>query len=361
MHIRRKIIDEWFFRLPKGYATPPYSHTELDVLQEVLLDFHEKYGNKFSTVSNINETISKLRGSTLLESKMDFMKSPEGFTQFVLNKYSNPGTQIRGLKRLHAELMRFPETLRKKVGKLILDGQGRQLSHGTFKMGQYERALLQALRSSQEALSIPPLYIWVAILFNGVVNINQKEEATNITPDIFVGNHKVMMKNLDGEPLKFLQLSTELNSSLQSIIEISSLLKGEEIIANTREEINDVLSKLRKEDVEVELERILAMSQDSDVKALSGIAGKISAALENATPLQVADQFCSLIDASLTKVLNDVNFWMLLQGDKVYIDDANNLFGLLSCKRGYLSDGIVAIRDSVLYINGSLVEDFILQ
>ena len=30
------IIQEWFFRLPKGYATAPYSKEEMNILHEVL-------------------------------------------------------------------------------------------------------------------------------------------------------------------------------------------------------------------------------------------------------------------------------------------------------------------------------------
>lgn len=36
MDIKEKVIQEWFFRLPKGYAEPPYSSEELRIFQEVL-------------------------------------------------------------------------------------------------------------------------------------------------------------------------------------------------------------------------------------------------------------------------------------------------------------------------------------
>ena len=32
-----KIIHEWFYRLPKGYAIAPYTKQELDILDEVFL------------------------------------------------------------------------------------------------------------------------------------------------------------------------------------------------------------------------------------------------------------------------------------------------------------------------------------
>mgnify|MGYP003147294185 FL=1 len=33
---KESIIREWFYRLPKGYAEPPYTKAEMDVLHEVL-------------------------------------------------------------------------------------------------------------------------------------------------------------------------------------------------------------------------------------------------------------------------------------------------------------------------------------
>ena len=36
MDIKEKVIQEWFFRLPKGYAEPPYSIEELRIFHEVL-------------------------------------------------------------------------------------------------------------------------------------------------------------------------------------------------------------------------------------------------------------------------------------------------------------------------------------
>ena len=48
---RESIIREWFYRLPKGYAEPPYSKTEMDVLHEVLKE-NELNGSIF-----VNESI----------------------------------------------------------------------------------------------------------------------------------------------------------------------------------------------------------------------------------------------------------------------------------------------------------------
>ena len=33
---KQDIINEWFYRLPNGYANPPYSKKEMDVLHEIL-------------------------------------------------------------------------------------------------------------------------------------------------------------------------------------------------------------------------------------------------------------------------------------------------------------------------------------
>ena len=48
---RESIIREWFYRLPKGYAEPPYTNAELNILHEVL----EENGLNGSIF--VNETI----------------------------------------------------------------------------------------------------------------------------------------------------------------------------------------------------------------------------------------------------------------------------------------------------------------
>ena len=35
---KESIIREWFYRLPNGYATAPYSKKEMDTLHEVLAE-----------------------------------------------------------------------------------------------------------------------------------------------------------------------------------------------------------------------------------------------------------------------------------------------------------------------------------
>ena len=48
-----KIIQEWFYRLDKGYATPPYNETELKILDEVLIEFNVS-SNYRSTIQNLS-------------------------------------------------------------------------------------------------------------------------------------------------------------------------------------------------------------------------------------------------------------------------------------------------------------------
>ena len=52
---KEAIIREWFFRLPKGYAEPPYTKTEMNILHKVL----EENGMNGSVF--VNEEIERLQ------------------------------------------------------------------------------------------------------------------------------------------------------------------------------------------------------------------------------------------------------------------------------------------------------------
>lgn len=66
-----KIIREWFYRLPKGYAQPPYTQEELDVLQEVLAQYNDIKNSVPSSIETLTERTSPISDITSLVKKLD--------------------------------------------------------------------------------------------------------------------------------------------------------------------------------------------------------------------------------------------------------------------------------------------------
>lgn len=66
-----KIIREWFYRLPKGYAQPPYTQEELDILQEVLAQYNNSTDITSTTNEIITERVSPMSDIASLLKKLD--------------------------------------------------------------------------------------------------------------------------------------------------------------------------------------------------------------------------------------------------------------------------------------------------
>lgn len=88
------IINEWFYRLDKGYALPPYNNNELSVLEEVFDELNIK--NKDKAISFLSEGTNignrkledKLKSTGKLKDLIKFRKDlPSGKPASVMNKY----------------------------------------------------------------------------------------------------------------------------------------------------------------------------------------------------------------------------------------------------------------------------------
>jgi hypothetical protein len=55
------LIKEWFYALPKGYATPPYTDEELYVLRDIMLEHNIDLSEQSNVVAVINESSQDIR------------------------------------------------------------------------------------------------------------------------------------------------------------------------------------------------------------------------------------------------------------------------------------------------------------
>ena len=71
-----EVLAEWFYRLPKGYATHPYTNEELKVLDEVMQEY---------VSGNLNEEILKEASITDINNKNLLTQVSEQDKQEILN------------------------------------------------------------------------------------------------------------------------------------------------------------------------------------------------------------------------------------------------------------------------------------
>ena len=113
---RMAIIREWFYRLPKGYAEPPYSKAEMDTLHEVL-DENGMNGSVF-----VNETIDT-------GPKRNFKPYGDKYTEY--EKSTNPDLkEIDQLDQafLDAKPVEDEETINIKEALIKIGGKTYQLN-----------------------------------------------------------------------------------------------------------------------------------------------------------------------------------------------------------------------------------------
>ena len=124
-----KIIQEWFYRLDKGYATPPYNETELKILDEVLIEFNvsSNYRSTIQNLSSIEErsdeeiddappTTDDSADHYVQNSDFrDLLDSFEKFKEILYRRYFDQGLQIVGLDKLYSDILNQPDSIRDNI------------------------------------------------------------------------------------------------------------------------------------------------------------------------------------------------------------------------------------------------------
>src|SRR5687768_55912 len=112
------IIIDWFARLPKGYAQPPYSYEERRILNEVMakrgITIQEKTNDDIDQDGKLDSQGDKVR----IEG-VEFMESPEEFEKFIYENYIYVGESVKNLALLYNEVKKLPEKYYTNVVKLI--------------------------------------------------------------------------------------------------------------------------------------------------------------------------------------------------------------------------------------------------
>lgn len=361
------IVSEWFYRLPNGYANPPYTEPELDILKEVLVEYNiSNWQQIMSFISEDDEQTPEDTAEQLPpkevethESNEDFRNLLDSFEQFsdIINRrYIQTGLQVDGLDTLYQKIMALPDTLQDQLRRIIGKRTNRDLFNGTFKMGQYEKILYDLVVETIQIPGISPAVFWFAIVLDG--NVKGKSADGTITADVHVDAANVILRNFHNEAVSFGLLDPEIISILTILINLGEVIDGEKIQEFTKSNINSILAKIGDEGNKEELNQFLNMSNVSRLASLKALSTNIKTSLENQNIDELPSKFCALIDAYIAKILATISYWGTIRGDMVYLTEGDTLYPSLNCtKENRLGGGIFNIKDNHLNILGDVINE----
>lgn len=361
------IVSEWFYRLPNGYAAHPYSKSELNTLKEILVEYN--VSNWQQIISFISEEDEQApededqqappKEAETHESNEDFRNLLDSFEQFsdiIIRRYIQTGLQVNGLDALYQKILALPDTLQDQLRRIIGKRTNRDITNGTFQMGQYEKILYDLIADCIKIPGVSPAIFWFAITLDGIVNGKTSNDI--ISADIHVDSVGVVLKNFHNEVISFGTLDPEIISILTILINLGEVIDGEKIQEFTKTNINSILSKIGDEGNKEELNHFLNLGNVTKLASLKSLSANIKASLENQNIDELPMKFCSLLDAYIAKVLSRISYWGTIRGDMVYLTEGNTLYPALNCtKENRLGGGIFNIKDNHLNVLGDIINE----
>lgn len=329
----KQIVNEWFARLEKGYAQPPYTKHELKVLDEVM----QKHNLKLN------------------EAPADFMASPQIFEDYIVEHYVFQDQKVDGLDTLYALVVNKPE-----IVKIIDTKYSRNLQSTKYSMSSSEKQLFDIIMRNINIKNGNPSELWFSIIYNG--KVKGGVAGRSIVSDVEVGNDDVSLKNYSSlSSVDFGSLSGKEWKKVYDIIQMSSLITGKEVnISMTRDSIEKQLEILSNPDIQAQIGEMIQLSKTSNIQALKMIAARFQNLLGSDNPAdlnKLIDSFLGAVNDAIEVKLRAVNYWGIIVNNTVYLETTDNIYNALKSdvKSNKLSPAIIQFKGSKLYVNGTYI------
>lgn len=358
----KPIIAEWFASLPKGYANPPYTLDEVNLLRIIIteadnLDEPEKDAllkqvDKISNDEPEQDAEPEEKQDRFIAKSAPFIQSPTAFIEFIKTEYTNPGVEIMGVEELFNALVALDTDNFNAVVKLMAKHTNRQVEYGTFKMGQYELKLAELLHTYIRLDGASSLNLLLAILFNGKVYSPAPNGLSKFAVSI---SGIKLIKNESRE--QFVSLSTippSLSEIYKNIETLNSIIHAND--GNDTMSMSDLitlLTDLQNGSLNDELSNIISQGATSKIPAIKLLAGKLEQMLQGKSPSIIFETFKQLYNSEITKFAQEYTKIFDVERDKIVIESTSDILKKLIIKDTIPST--VQITDSQINIDSRLL------
>jgi len=360
------LMNEWFAHLPKGYAQKPYTISELQILENIL---ESKGIESRPVIDALTEKDVDKDGKAddsaddrFIAKSQPWLMSVDAFKKYMDSTYVMPGQDVLGLEGMFAEVIALSPSVRQSIVKIIGQNTKRKLSTGSYTMGKHERTLFDIIKRT---IKIPNGHfseLWFAIIHDGEIKGGVAGD-TGIVSDVDVDGDGVSLKNYKRlGSVDFGSLSPDFTRTFKTMLNLGSLLTGKSITASVgRVGVNDVLSSLQDPEVIADINGLLALSRDTELKFIKRVTEKIAKMLNGADPSDIATSMCNHVDAMLTRKIKSVDWWGIIIGSKVYIESADEVLEPLLCKNNQVTTAVSNFKGLHLWVNASKIHKEIID
>lgn len=358
--LNREIIIEWFARLPKGYATHPYSKEELNILREVLiendLDPNQVQDTEETPEQPVEPKQSRFRGKTA-----DFMESPEALSSFIISRYTDGVVKIKGFDKLHSVILGLTPSRLQAVTKMIYENTNRELINGTFKMGDNERLLLKLILNSLTIEKSNHFNLFLAIIYDGkitaVENSTDLQSSFTVAEQIQVATHT----NFNSQIISLGVITPDLKNKLDILKGIYKLIRNREISDNfTVSEINEILKELNNPNVQQEIQNLLTNARSSNIESMKALAQQIQTTLDSTSVENLVAEFIRDVDSVIRLKLQDINYIITVTKRMVYVKPIGKIYSKLKPTNN-IPNSIMDFNNGMLNLNSNVLKDLILE
>jgi len=332
-----EIVQEWFAKLPMGYALAPYSSEELSVLHEVL----RSHGIIAEEEEEVTEPPPPIDANPNSEEKdpverfhaksAKFMQSAGNFEEFILEKYTQ-NVELVGLSNLYKAIATSDEDVFQNVGKIIGKGTNRTTDGGTFELGKYEMLLKRLVNKYVRVSSGESNQLFLAMLYDGKVVVNQGMD--DITVGVLIpGNKGLMLQTSDiAKYIDFGNLPENTADILSKLLELYKIVNEESTgVTFTPDELTSLLKELVSPQAAEEFDTMIKMSQTSQVGAFQKLSKRVANIVGDSDVRSLVYEFIQGLNSYMKMKLSTFSYWVAIPKDSnmVYIERAGDIYKML--------------------------------
>lgn len=277
------------------------------------------------------------------------------FEEYVLEKYVMGGQEINGLNELYEGIIKSLE--KDKLLDIVKNSGKKSLKSGKIPIKDTDSILFNLIMSYVNIKNGNPSELWFAIMFDGKAKGGVASEI-GIESDVDVDGKGVSIKNYSKiHGLDFGSLSSEDLKYYKKIINLLSILTGTEVTASlTINSLNQLLSDLKKSEVQEDLKQILNIGKDTQIKSLKNIYNVIVSILPNGNVEELVNNFINKTNEIIEKKIKSVDWWaVIVEKTNMYLEPSSVIADKIKSKEDQLSPIISQIKGNNLFVNGNLL------